>query len=113
VLRPGVVVAGNEPPEFPAAADRHGEASRHLHVLQVLGVGTTPSEAELESLGKWLNERPEFASPTRPLYATDSLPRDYPPAAAFSAVASGLLAVPLSRTHRNLCSGSGQRRSGR
>jgi len=76
-------------------------------------VGTTPSEAELESLGKWLNERPEFASPTRPLYATDSLPRDYPPAAAFSAVASGLLAVPLSRTHRNLCSGSGQRRSGR
>jgi chemotaxis family two-component system sensor kinase Cph1 len=65
-------------------------------------VGTTPSEAELDSLAAWLNDRPEFASSTRPLYATDSLSRDYPPAAAFASLASGLLAVPLSRTHRNL-----------
>jgi len=65
-------------------------------------IGITPSEADLESLGEWLSDRPEFASPAHPLYATDSLPRDYPPAAAFAAVASGLLAVPLSPTHRNL-----------
>ena len=65
-------------------------------------IGTTPTEAELEALGEWLNDRPEFASPTRPLYATDSLSRDYPPAAAFAAVASGLVAVPLSRPRRNL-----------
>jgi len=65
-------------------------------------VGKTPSEAELESLGQWLNDRPEFASSTRLLYCTDSLPREYPSAAAFSAVASGLLAVPLSRTHCSL-----------
>lgn len=65
-------------------------------------VGKTPSETELEALGEWLNDRPEFASPTRPLYATHSLARNYPPAAAFAGVASGLLATPLSRTNRNL-----------
>ncbi len=65
-------------------------------------VGTTPQEAELEVLREWLNERPEFASPTRPVYATDALAADFPPAAAFTAVASGLLAVPLSRLQRNL-----------
>jgi len=42
-------------------------------------VGNTPSETELEALGEWLNDRPEFATPTRPLYATDSLARDSPP----------------------------------
>ncbi len=65
-------------------------------------VGTTPSEAELEALGEWLVARPEFASPGRPLYVTDSLARDYPPAAAFADVASGVLAFPLSRANRNL-----------
>jgi len=65
-------------------------------------VGNTPSETELEALGEWLNDRPEFASPTRPQYSTDALARDYPPAAAFADVASGLLATPLSRTNRNL-----------
>jgi len=64
-------------------------------------VGNTPTESELVGLGEWLNERPEFASATRPLYATDSLARDYPPAAAFAGVASGLLAVPLSRAKQN------------
>jgi len=64
-------------------------------------VGTTPSEAQLDALGEWLNDRPEFASPTRPLYATDSLAQQCPPAAAFTDVASGLVAVPLSRLNRN------------
>ena len=65
-------------------------------------VGTTPTEPELEALGEWLVDRPEFASATRPLYVTDSLGRDYPAGAAFADVASGLLAFPLSRTGRNL-----------
>ncbi len=65
-------------------------------------VGNTPSESELEALGEWLNDRPEFASPTRPLYVNDSLGRDYPPASAFTDVASGLLATPISRANRNL-----------
>jgi len=65
-------------------------------------VGNTPSETELEALGEWLNDRPEFDTPTRSLYATDALSRDYPPASAFTDVASGLLATPLSRSNRNL-----------
>jgi len=64
-------------------------------------VGNTPTEAELDVLGEWLNDRPELATPTRPLYATDSLARDCPPAAAFANVASGLVALPLSRLNRN------------
>ncbi len=64
-------------------------------------VGNTPSEAELEALGDWLHDRPEFASPTRPLYSIDSLVQDYSLAAAYADVASGLLAVPLSRANRN------------
>lgn len=65
-------------------------------------VGHTPADADLEALGQWLVGRPEFRSATRPLYVTDSLARDYPPAAAFAGVASGVLAFPLSRTGRNL-----------
>ena len=65
-------------------------------------VGGTPTEQQLEALGEWLKERPEFASPSRPLYVTDSLARDYAPAAAFADVASGLLCTPLSRSNRNL-----------
>jgi len=65
-------------------------------------VGNTPSDIDLDALGDWLNKLPELASLTRPLYATDSLARDYPAAAAFADVASGLLVTPLSRTNRNL-----------
>lgn len=65
-------------------------------------VGRTPTEAQLEGLNAWLDARPEFASPTRPVYATDALVRDYPEGAAFADVASGILAVPLSRAKKNL-----------
>ncbi len=65
-------------------------------------MGATPTEAELDALAEWLIARPEFESATRPVYATDMLGRDYPPAAAFADVASGLLAVPLSRGRRTL-----------
>jgi len=65
-------------------------------------VGNTPSDLDLDALGDWLNELPELASLTRPLYATDSLSRDYPAAAAFADVASGLLVTPLSQANRNL-----------
>ena len=72
------------------------------HLNRWWRVGNTPNETELEGLGEWLNDRPEFTSLTSPHYVTDSLARDYPPAAAFGDVASGLLAVPMSRTNRNL-----------
>lgn len=65
-------------------------------------VGNTPTEAQLEGLGDWLNARPDFTHSTRPLYVTDSLGHDYPAGSAFADVAAGLLAFPLSRTGRNL-----------
>ena len=64
-------------------------------------VGTTPDLTQLALLGEWLNEV-QFSAPAQKLYATDGLARDYPAAADFAAVASGLLAVPLSRSGRDL-----------
>ncbi|HEX7841458.1 MAG TPA: ATP-binding protein [Kofleriaceae bacterium] len=64
--------------------------------------GRVPAVPELEELRRWLVDRPELRSPTHPLYATDALARDYPPATALTAVASGLLAVSLSRAHHDL-----------
>ncbi len=60
-------------------------------------VGATPSDAQLDDLKTWLVARPEFQSLTRPVFATDSLVRDYPAGAAFSRIASGVLALPLAR----------------
>ncbi len=65
-------------------------------------VGETPTEIQLEGLAEWLASRPEFAEMTKPLYVTDALAKEYPPAEAFADVASGLLAAPLSRSNRNL-----------
>jgi chemotaxis family two-component system sensor kinase Cph1 len=60
-------------------------------------VGNTPSDAQLDDLKIWLDARPEFQSSSRPVFATDSLVRDYPGGAAFAPVASGVLALPLAR----------------
>lgn len=65
-------------------------------------IGRTPSEPELDALGEWLYERPEFSSPTCPFYVTDSLAGDYPPAGAFADVGSGILALALSRARSDL-----------
>lgn len=65
-------------------------------------VGAAPTEAQLDALGNWLAARPEFLAGTPQLYATDCLAREYPPGAAFADVASGLLAVTLSRNGKNL-----------
>ena len=64
-------------------------------------VGKTPSADQLDDLGGWLNAE-QFVPSRTPLYATDSLARDYPPAAAFAGVASGLLATPIALSGRNL-----------
>ena len=65
-------------------------------------VGSTPTEAQLDAFAAWLVRRPEFDSATPPIYATDSLARDYPPGAQFADVASGVIGFPLSRSRRNL-----------
>ena len=64
--------------------------------------GKTPEPAQLDALAEWLNTRPDFTSAMRPVFVTDSLARDYPAGADFAAVASGVLAVPLSRTRRDM-----------
>jgi chemotaxis family two-component system sensor kinase Cph1 len=79
--------------------DAGGAAMYHLERWWRLG--TTPSEAELDPLAEWL-VLDKFASTQQPLYATDRLARDYPAAAAFAQVASGLLAVPIGLGGRNM-----------
>ena len=64
--------------------------------------GRTPTNAQLDALAEWLNQRPEFDSSTQPVYATDSLARDYPAGTDFADVASGVLVVRVSRTRRDL-----------
>jgi light-regulated signal transduction histidine kinase (bacteriophytochrome) len=61
----------------------------------VRSVGVTPPPDEVAALMAWLNGM------NRPLYATDQLSAIYPRASEFSAIASGLLAVGLSREPRD------------
>ncbi len=65
-------------------------------------VGVTPEDDELDALAQWIATRTEFQSPTLPVYATDRLADAYPAGASLTAVASGVLAVPLSRSRRSL-----------
>ncbi len=65
-------------------------------------VGQTPSEIQLDALAAWLVGRLSMDSLSSPVYATQSLSMDYPPGAAFSNVASGVLAAPLSSSGQNL-----------
>jgi two-component system, chemotaxis family, sensor kinase Cph1 len=58
-------------------------------------VGDTPAAADVIALVQWLN------GINRPLFATDDLSSKYLPAAQFSAIASGLLSVSLSRVPRD------------
>ena len=51
--------------------------------------GTTPTEMEVSGLAAWLRGRDDPA----PVVAIDRLPQVYPPAEAFKATASGLLAI--------------------
>ncbi len=53
-------------------------------------LGRTPSAPEILALADWLATRSELS------FASHHLPLDYPPAAAFQSVASGLLAVRWS-----------------
>jgi light-regulated signal transduction histidine kinase (bacteriophytochrome) len=62
---------------------------------QLYRVGETPAELQLRALLQWLN------GIERPLFETERLSSAYPPAAQFASVASGLLAVGLSRIPRD------------
>jgi light-regulated signal transduction histidine kinase (bacteriophytochrome) len=87
-------------PSLLDALDAGGVALHHLDRWWCVGV--TPSVEQLDSLADWLDTRPEFNAVTRPVFVTDSLVQAYPAGAGFSEVASGLLAVLLSRRRRDL-----------
>ncbi len=82
------------------ALDAGGVALYHQQQWRALG--NTPSELELQALGRWLIESDKFGVSDRALYATDSLATAYAPAEGFSGVASGLLAIPLGLKHESL-----------
>jgi chemotaxis family two-component system sensor kinase Cph1 len=65
-------------------------------------VGSTPTDAQLDALAGWLNQRAELDLRARPVYATDSLSRDCPAGAGIAGVASGVLAVRVSRLRQDL-----------
>ena len=79
----------------------HAGGAAVFHLDRWWRVGNTPSELQLDALGDWLITQ-EFASSQHLIYATDSLVQDYSPAEAFVDVASGLLALPISLSGRNL-----------
>ncbi|MBE9143569.1 ATP-binding protein [Planktothrix mougeotii] len=62
----------------------------------LIPLGKTPSIAQLEPLILWLSD--QFNNHT---FVTDSLSMVYPPAANFQAVASGLLAISITKIKRN------------
>ena len=65
--------------------------------------GEVPSDLFLDGLADWLRQRPELdPAADRPVYCTDRLAEAYPPAGAVREVASGVLAVPVSRQRRNV-----------
>jgi two-component system, chemotaxis family, sensor kinase Cph1 len=59
-------------------------------------IGETPSEDEIYALLDWLKLYLHQG-----VFETRSLPHQYPAAAAYQAVASGVLALEISRIHRN------------
>ncbi|CAN5892355.1 ATP-binding protein [soil metagenome] len=59
--------------------------------------GMSPEEPQLKAMAQWLRARVEHAPDGLQAYASDALSTVYPPAAAFAAVASGVLATAVSR----------------
>jgi len=57
-------------------------------------LGQTPSQAQVRQLAEWLEQRGE-----EEVFATSHLAGLFPPAAAYSAEASGVLAVSFSKLH--------------
>lgn len=65
-------------------------------------VGQVPTLAQLDTLALWLHQQSALDSPTRPVFATDALASVCPAGVGLEEMASGLLAVPLSRQRRGL-----------
>ncbi|MBH8572237.1 GAF domain-containing protein [Nostocaceae cyanobacterium CENA369] len=63
---------------------------------QYMHVGKTPSEQEVRALLDWI--KPQFC---HNLFEMRSLPKNYPAAESFKAIASGVLALEISQVHHN------------
>jgi light-regulated signal transduction histidine kinase (bacteriophytochrome) len=63
---------------------------------RLIRFGDTPDDDQIEALVGWLS-----ANVHEDLFHSAQLSADYPPAAAFTASASGLLAMPISRIHQH------------
>lgn len=87
-------------PSLLDALDADGVALYHLNRWWC--VGTTPTEPQLDALAEWLLQRPQFDSDIRPVFTTETLAKEYPAAKAFATIASGILALQLSRLRENL-----------
>ena len=64
-------------------------------------LGATPSLEHLQALNAWLSSRAEFSSLARPVFVTDALTSLYPGGEAIADVASGVLALAVSRSGAN------------
>ena len=66
---------------------------------QCISFGQTPPKDDINALLKWI--KPRF---DQGMFKTQSLMQDYPAAAAYKAIASGVLALEISSIHRNFYS---------
>ncbi|MET3109251.1 chemotaxis family two-component system sensor kinase Cph1 [Oxalobacteraceae bacterium GrIS 2.11] len=87
-------------PSLLDAMDAHGAALYHRDRWWCAGI--TPTVEQLDALAEWLNARPDFDSSERPAYVTDNLASDYTGGRAIADVASGVIAVRVSRLRRDL-----------
>ncbi|MDP4078203.1 ATP-binding protein [Acidovorax sp. A1169] len=87
-------------PSLLDAIDAGGAALHHLNRWWC--VGNVPDELKLDQLAAWLYDRPEFSSPTRPVFFSDALASVCPAAIGLENLASGLLAIAFSRQRGGL-----------
>lgn len=87
-------------PSLLDAIDAGGVALYHLDRWWC--VGRVPDVPQLDALAAWLYGQTELESAARPVFVTDALSRACPAAAGLEDIASGVLAVALSRQRRGL-----------
>ncbi|HYW13356.1 MAG TPA: ATP-binding protein [Longimicrobium sp.] len=71
------------------------DGAAFVHQGRTEHAGAIPGPAEMDALLQWLRGRGDD------VYSTTRLSEEFPPAAAYPDIASGLLAVPLSRDRRD------------
>jgi light-regulated signal transduction histidine kinase (bacteriophytochrome) len=99
-LEGNLLALSDQEPSLLDAMDAEGAALYHRDRWWC--AGNTPTVEQLDALAQWLNSRTDFDSIGRPAFVTDALAREYPAGHAFANVASGVIAVRVSRLRRDL-----------